>query len=200
MPRPAQEIVFRPFCQKDGAALLSWAPTADELLQWVGPNFAFPLDERQLLEYLATAGRHRRIISAIACDTDAVVGHAELNILSEHELGQIRRFAVAPSIRGHGVGARLMDWLVSFAFDELSLHRLELVVFSFNVPARKCYARAGFQEEGVARHARKASNGYWDLVHMALLESEYRARSDGRLQGDQHDPAESSGHAHDLCP
>jgi RimJ/RimL family protein N-acetyltransferase len=181
MSQAAQEIVFRPFHQDDGAALLSWAPTADELLQWVGPNFVFPLDERQLLEYLATAGEHRRIISAVACDTDTVVGHAELNILPEHELGQIRRVAVAPSMRAHGVGGKLMDWLVSLAFDELSLHRLELVVFSFNVAARKCYARAGFQEEGLARHARKASDGYWDLVHMALLESEYRTRSDTRL-------------------
>lgn len=166
---PGDAIAFRPFCMTDAAALLSWATTPDELLQWVGPRFTFPLDERQLASYGDTTGEYRHVISAVAAE-DTVVGHAELRVLPEHELGQIGRFAVAPRVRGQGVGTRLMDWLVAFAFDELSLHRLELVVFSFNESALRLYKRAGFREEGLARHARKASDGYWDLVNMGLLE------------------------------
>lgn len=100
-----------------------------------------------------------------------MVDHAELTVLPEHELGQIGRLAVAPYARGEGVGTKLMDWLVAFAFDELSLHRLELVVFSFNEPALHLYKNAGFWEEGLALHARKAGDGYWDLIYMGLLKS-----------------------------
>jgi len=74
-------------------------------------------------------------------------------------------------MRGRGIGLALVRWLVGLAFDELGLHRLELVVFSFNDSARRCYERAGFIEEGHVHHARRASNGYWDLIYMALLES-----------------------------
>jgi RimJ/RimL family protein N-acetyltransferase len=171
MTATPEEIVFRPFRPRDAETLLRWASTPDELLQWTGPRFTFPLDQRQLAEYADTSGEHRHLISAATRSTDTVVGHAELAVLPQHELGRIGRFAVAPEMRGRGIAGRLMDWLIAFAFDELDLHRLELVAFSFNEPALRCYKRAGFREEGLARDARKASDGYWDLIHMGLLAS-----------------------------
>jgi RimJ/RimL family protein N-acetyltransferase len=169
-----EEIVFRPFRPGDARALLHWAKTPDELLQWVGPRFAFPLDERQLAEYADTSSGHRHLISAVRGTTGTVLGHAELAVMPEHELGKIGRVAVAPEERGQGIAGRLLNWLVAFAFGDLALHRLELVVFAFNEPALRCYKRVGFKEEGLARHARKASSGYWDLIHMGLLASERR--------------------------
>jgi len=63
-----------------------------------------------------------------------------------------------------------MRWLARFAFVELRLHRLELVVFPFNLPAHRCYENAGFTEESYARDARRASDGtYWGLIYMARL-------------------------------
>jgi RimJ/RimL family protein N-acetyltransferase len=170
-----EAIAFRPFrYPEDASALLSWAASPDELLQWAGPRFRFPLDEWQLEEYAEDVGEHRHLVSAVTCESGAVVGHVELRILREHDLGQVGRVAVAPAARGCGVATAMLDWLAARAFDELALHRLELVVFSFNEPARRCYSRIGFREEGLARHARKASNGYWDIVYMALLEEWYR--------------------------
>lgn len=171
-------IIFRPFRMTDADALISWASSADELLQWTGPLFSFPLDEKQLRDYAVTASESRHLISGVTSETNSVVAHAELNLLPEHSLGQIRRVAVAPEMRGRGVGLALVQWLVSFAFDELHLNRLELVVFSFNDCARRCYKAAGFRDEGRAQEARKATNGYWDLIYMALLESWYRERQD----------------------
>jgi RimJ/RimL family protein N-acetyltransferase len=171
MTATPDEIVIRPFRPSDAEALLGWATTPDELLQWTGPRFRFPLDAHQLAEYADTANDHRHLISAVTRTTETVIGHAELTVLPEHELGQIGRFAIAPEMRGRGIAGRLMDWLIAFAFDDLDLHRLELVAFAFNEPALRCYKRAGFREEGLARDARKASDGYWDLIHMGLLAS-----------------------------
>ncbi len=162
-------IVFRPFRSTDTPALTSWATSADALLQWVGPHFNFPLDEEQLRDYAESAGENRHLISGVCRDTGSVVAHAELNLLRDHDLGQIRRVAVAPEMRGKGIGLALMRWVVELAFAELNLNRLELVVFSFNEAARNCYRAAGFSEEGCAHEARKASTGYWDLIYMALL-------------------------------
>ncbi len=163
------EVHFRPYQKADAETLISWAASRDELLQWSGPNFTFPLDEKQLYEYAATAGEHRHLISGVWSETGSVVAHAELNLLPEHELGQIRRFGVAPEMRGRGIGGTMIRWLVGFGFEELRLNRLELVVFSFNDSARRCYQAAGFREEGCAHEARRASDGHWDLVYMALL-------------------------------
>lgn len=164
------DLVFRPFCIADTEALMGWASSPDELLQWSGPHFQFPLDEKQLRDYAASADENRHLISVVSSRNDVVLAHAELNVLPDHDLGQIRRVAVTPKARRRGIGAQLMRWLIHFAFMELHLHRLELVVFSFNWRARRCYEAVGFIEEGYARDARKASGGvYWDLVYMALL-------------------------------
>jgi RimJ/RimL family protein N-acetyltransferase len=171
----SRRVLFRPFRLADANALLSWVSSADELLQWSGPHFSFPLDQRQLREYAASAGTDRHLISGVS-PSGEVVGHAELNLLAQHDLGQLRRIAVAPEMRGLGIGLALVESMTSLAFDELHLNRLELVVFSFNEPARRCYAAAGFTEEGRAREARRSSNGYWDLIYMALLAKRYRER------------------------
>jgi RimJ/RimL family protein N-acetyltransferase len=171
MASASEKISFRPLRLGDVGALVGWARTPDELLQWAGSRFIFPLDERQLIEYAATAGERRHLICAVDRDTDTVLGHAELEILPEHDLGRIDRVAVAPEMRGQGIAGKLLDWLIALAFDHLALHRLELVVVSLNEPALRCYRRAGFREEGLARHACKASDGYWDLIYMGLLES-----------------------------
>ncbi len=170
MTATSEEIIFRPFRSGDARALTSWAKTGDELLQWVGLRFTFPLDEHQLAEYANTDGEHRYLISAVTAEHEKVVGHAELSVQPKHELGQIGRFAVAPDMRGRGISSRLLNRIIELGFDELGLHRLELVVFSFNEPALRCYKRAGFREEGRAPHARKASDGYWDLIYMGLLQ------------------------------
>jgi RimJ/RimL family protein N-acetyltransferase len=151
---------------------MSWAKSADELLQWAGPKFSFPLDEEQLRAYAEGASDSRHLISGVH-ESGEVVAHAELNLLPQHRLGQVRRVAVAPRARGRGIGRALMTRVLQFGFDELRLHRIELVVFSFNEPARRCYEAIGFKEEGRAREVRVASNGYWDLIYMALLEDSY---------------------------
>jgi RimJ/RimL family protein N-acetyltransferase len=180
-----KEIVMRPFSATDAEVLVSWATSADELLQWAGPNFTYPLDRQQLARYAASADHNHHLISAVARESGAVVGHAELNLLPQHELGRIQRVAVAPQWRSRGIGQKLLRWLVSFGFDELGLHRLELLVFSFNEAALRCYRSVGFREEGFARHARKASTGYWDLIYMGLLDSWYRELSSGSSEGER---------------
>jgi RimJ/RimL family protein N-acetyltransferase len=69
----------------------------------------------------------------------------------------------------------MLRWLTAFAFDDRELERLELRVFSFNAPAIACYERVGFHTERIVRNARKSSNGYWDVIHMAMHEDAYRS-------------------------
>jgi len=171
-------IAFRRFQPSDSDVLISWASSADELLQWSGPHFSFPLDKEQLHAYAKSASKRRQLISGVLEETDTVVAHAELNLLPEHDLGQIRRVIVAPELRGQGIGRELVQWLVRLAFVSLRLNRLELVVFDFNQRARHCYESAGFEEEGRARQARRASDGYWDLIYMALLKDSYDKRGE----------------------
>jgi len=172
---PYTEVSIRPYRDSDAPALLTWARSSDELLQWAGPIFTFPLDERQLADYAAGRGEHRRLISAVSPREEQVLGHAELKLVPDHDRAKSWRVAVAPPARGRGIATQMLRWLTALAFQELGLHRLELLVFSGNLPALACYERAGFIREGLARHARKSADGYWDVIHMGLLEDSYRS-------------------------
>ena len=56
----------------------------------------------------------------------------------------------------------------------LGLERLELEVRMDNAAARRCYERAGFQLEGVKRHAFFSDGAFCDVGIMSILRQEYR--------------------------
>lgn len=83
-----------------------------------------------------------------------------------------RRIAVTRPGMGHG--RRLFVATVDWVFRETAAHRLWLTVYRPNLTAHRLYRSAGFVEEGVAREARKLSDGSRvDAISMSLLRSEW---------------------------
>ena len=75
-----------------------------------------------------------------------------------------------------GYGTEAMELLLRFAFEELGLHRLELMTFTFNRRGIRVWEKVGFKREGLMRRARLANGEWQDLYFYALLEDEYRRR------------------------
>ena len=76
--------------------------------------------------------------------------------------------------RGRGYGTEALLLLERLAFLTLGLERLELEVRMDNAAARRCYERAGFQLEGVKRHAFFSDGAFCDVGIMSILRQEYR--------------------------
>jgi len=88
---------------------------------------------------------------------------------------------IAARERGAGDGARLLDWVLHWAFDEAGAPRFWLDVLAHNTGARRAYARAGFVEEGVMRSAYRLPDGArTDRVILSILPDEWRALQRGR--------------------
>jgi RimJ/RimL family protein N-acetyltransferase len=173
------EIDLRPFERKDFSRLIEWIKSPEFLLQWAGPIFRFPLDEPQLERYLEKSHGDqppRRIAKAVNIDTNEVIGHIELDDIDWHnKSARLCRVLVGESsFRGRGVGVQMAKKLLEVGFNELGLHRVELVVFDFNEAAIRCYERVGFVKEGRLRDARKFGSEYWSLYQMSILEHEWR--------------------------
>jgi len=175
------EIELRPFGQNDFARLIGWTKSPEFLLQWAGPIFTYPLDQKQLEQYLlGTEGNppRRRIFKAVEMRNQQVVGHIELNeIDSKERSATLCRVLVGePSERRNGIGIQMVKKIVEFGFDTLMLHRIDLLVFDFNFPAIQCYEKVGFVKEGYLREARRIKDEYWSSYLMSILEDEWRAR------------------------
>ncbi|MBW3625709.1 MAG: GNAT family N-acetyltransferase [Armatimonadetes bacterium] len=173
-------IELQPFTRADFRRLIDWSPTPEFLMQWAGPYFTFPLDEAQLGAYLQGAEGDspvRRIFRVADGETGTVIGHIELGLIHlAHGSATVHRVLIGdPAYRGRGFGREMIRKIQEIAFDEMNLHRLELVVFDFNESARRCYEKAGFKVEGHHRECRRVGEAYWSIYWMGMLEQEWRA-------------------------
>jgi RimJ/RimL family protein N-acetyltransferase len=170
--RPA--LALRALEPADCDRLLSWIDSSDALWQWSGPrSFTWPLDRGQLVRDLAAHADSGGLLAGIDASGE-MVGHVLIEAQHDHGLGLIGRVAVAPDQRGRGLGTALMRATVRRGFDELGLHRLQLVVYTFNAAAIATYRSVGFVVEGVARDCTRGSTGRWDGLTMRLLEPDHR--------------------------
>ncbi|MGX6427929.1 GNAT family N-acetyltransferase [Levilactobacillus yonginensis] len=81
------------------------------------------------------------------------------------------------SDRGQGYGQDAIQTILSFAFNELGLHKVNLEVNANNPLAIHAYEAVGFTREGVNREA-IFQDGHWlDLYSYGILASEWRAVS-----------------------
>lgn len=172
-------IDLRAFERKDFSRLIEWVKSPAFLLQWAGPIFSFPLDEPQLARYLEKphgVRSGRKIFKAVHSGTHEVIGHIELDDLDwGNKSGRLCRVLVGdPSLRGKGIGVQMTRKILEVGFNQLGLHRIDLVVFDFNEEALRCYERVGFVKEGRLRDARRIGSEYWSLYQMSILEHEWR--------------------------
>lgn len=75
--------------------------------------------------------------------------------------------------RNKGFGSEAISLFVKYGFEKLSLHKIQLEVFSFNSRAEHVYVKNGFVLEGVRRQNYKLNDKYYDSKLYGLLRSEY---------------------------
>ncbi len=81
-------INLHPFTNKDFDRLINWINSEEELVQFAGPMFSFPLTKNQLEEYVNKEGILPKIV--IDSESGEVIGHCELNFVNEFpRLGKI---------------------------------------------------------------------------------------------------------------
>lgn len=81
--------------------------------------------------------------------------------------------------RNRGIGSEATRLIVDHAFEETSIHRLELEVYAFNPRAQRVYEKAGFVVEGRRRQAFKFDGEYIDAITMSILRPEWEAPGEG---------------------
>jgi RimJ/RimL family protein N-acetyltransferase len=129
----------------DFARLIAWSDSPEALRQWAGRLFDYPLDERQLDDYLRSAGPTRMIFTVVDGGTGEPVGHVELDRIEPGASAHVGRVIVAPARRGQGLGTALVEAVCRLAFEELGVGRVTLNVYEWNVAAIASYEKVGFR-------------------------------------------------------
>jgi RimJ/RimL family protein N-acetyltransferase len=79
---------------------------------------------------------------------------------------------------GRGYGTDAMRLLLRYAFCELNLTSMSLVVFGFNGRAQRSYLKVGFKVEGRQRERLRRADQRYEMVFMSILRDEWLAKSE----------------------
>ncbi len=80
---------------------------------------------------------------------------------------------IVPKYRRQGLATQAYTLLLDFLFHQLNIHRIWLLVVSYNTAAIPLYKKLGFREEGKQRGAIFRDDTYHDYFMMSLLSHEY---------------------------
>jgi len=110
-------------------------------------------------------------------DGGRLIGSTGLHDISAKNRTAVFGIAIGdPAAQGRGLGAEATELVLRFGFDELGLHRIGVEAFAYNTRALALYRRLGFVDEGRRRDALYRDGRHHDIVAMAMLEDEFRAR------------------------
>jgi len=160
-------IILKTFEKKDIPELLDWMKYSDAefLIQFAGPKYRFPLDEKQLLDTLYD--KSILVFKAIDETTGAMIGHCQLmRIDLRNKSASIGRVLIKPNDRGLGYGYAMLKELINYAASILELKQLNLRVFDFNQSAIRCYLKLGFVESKRKDVVFREINKTWNYITM----------------------------------
>jgi RimJ/RimL family protein N-acetyltransferase len=81
--------------------------------------------------------------------------------------------SLRPEHRGRGLGTAAQAALATYLFENTLIERLEAGTDVDNIAEQRALEKAGFQREGIARHAQYRAGGWHDLVMYSRLRSQY---------------------------
>ena len=164
-----QGIFLRPITMEDTEYILRWRNS-----QRVRKNFIYQAEftkeghEAWMRNKVATG----EVVQFIICleedgrpvgsvyfrDVDPVDKKAEYGI-----------FIGEADAAGKGIGSQTAQLAVTYAREEMKLHKLILRVFADNTAAVRSYEKAGFVQEGYLKDEHFIGGAYRDLILMAVL-------------------------------
>jgi aminoglycoside 6'-N-acetyltransferase len=155
-----ERVVLRPLGGEDAPTLRAIAATP-EVSAWWGPLADdFPLaDEPEATRFTILVNGEIAGLVQFGEENDPDYRHAWIDVF------------VDPKRHGEGVGTDAVKTLARYLVAERGHHRVTIDPAADNVPAIRCYEKAGFRPVGVMRAAwRDGWTGTWrDTLFMELV-------------------------------
>lgn len=105
------------------------------------------------------------------------IGAAGFHNISDADKSATYRIGIFDVNRhSQGIGTEVTNMLLSFGFDRMKWHRIELRVLDYNFRAIRCYEKCGFVREGVLRENAYIDGRFYSDIVMSILDYEYERR------------------------
>lgn len=168
MSKQTHAVKIRPLEKEDLATIVSWN-IDPEIESFV--DLGLPGDLPGCVAWWEEIRRSKRDrLFALEDETGQLIGDLELaNICWQGREAELRIRIGEKEYWNKGYGTLAVHQIVGYAFDELSLNRLYLRVYTFNIRAIKCYQKIGFKMQAVLKREKDQN---WKDIYLMVLEKE----------------------------
>ena len=169
MALKGQDIYLRKMSDDDTGLIVKWRNK-----EFVRRNFIYqalftPESHRNWIETMVETGK---VVQFIICTKeDRPVGSVYLrDIDREHRKAEYGIFIGEEDALGQGYGTQAAKLAITYAFEELKLHKVILRVLAGNDRAKKSYEKAGFVQEAYLKDEVYLEDRFRDVILMACFE------------------------------
>jgi ribosomal protein S18 acetylase RimI-like enzyme len=128
--------------ESDIDELMTWFPDAHSVDIWGGPKFRFPFDRASFHQDCRLHDYSSYCLRNPAGDF-AAFGQMGSRFGRSH----LARLIANPTMRGQGIGRKLLEMMIAAARTEQGLEEMALFVYKDNEPAYRCYLALGFEAQ-----------------------------------------------------
>ncbi len=161
--------------------VVGWANegTKDDLYQWVGPGYTYPLTLNQFEQRLRTLEVNSieskvRVYGIYLTSQNELIGTFELVVSDEKKkTGSLGKIFIKKSVRGKGYCSLVMDAVCLEALEGVGLSQLFLKVFHFNQQGIRCYEKVGFRKINYEENVYQSDAGSWHRVYMMVTKDQW---------------------------
>ena len=107
---------------------------------------------------------------------DSLLGTCGYNVWIQSSRRAVIGYDLARSYWRRGIMSEALEKVIRFGFAEMSLNRIEAVVFLENTASHRLLAKLAFQEEGVLREYEYLKGSFVDMMMHSLLKRDITAR------------------------
>lgn len=133
-----------------------------------------PKTEEFQTSWMEGSTREDMITFAIAdLETLEFLGTCQLREINRACHRSLFSIILKPSAQGKGYGSDALRTLLRFAFEELNLHKVTLMVYESNEGGRRLYEKVGFTFEGTLRQEVYRRGKYENQLVYSILEKEF---------------------------
>jgi len=158
------------FEEDDFDRFIGWIKNEQELVQFAGPLFTYPLTRDQLLNYITDTTRKAFKVRLIS--TSEIIGHCELNL--QKTIPRLSRILIGdPAFRNKGLGREIVRSLLNHIFSATDFEVADLNVFSWNLNAIGSYKSVGFEFNPGARTLVEVDGETWVAENMIISKQQY---------------------------
>ncbi|MBC3541058.1 GNAT family N-acetyltransferase [Rufibacter sediminis] len=112
-------------------------------------------------------------VSFVILLEDVLVGRIGIHHLDLQNRSASIGYWLVNNAEGKGIITRSCKKLITYGFEELGLHRIEIKAAAANLKSQAIPEKLDFTKEGVLRHAEWVNGEFLDLLLYSVLDSEW---------------------------